>query len=296
MAQLAAVLRQKPGSIDRPSLVPIQPSGSRPPLFCVHPAGGTVLCYLDLARRLGTDQPIYGLEARGLDGTCTPSAQISEMATRYIDALRVVQPSGPYHLGGWCVGGTIAFEMASQLRQMGEVVKFLFLIDSYAPAPNEDEDSAENDDIIPTDNAIRLAMFVKGLGGHFGKEVIITPDELRQLTAEEQRLAVLARLQAEGMMPPDAGIEQLENYLNVYMSNGRALNTYSPQAYLGQMTLFRAMHEPLHQYFDDTLGWGRFTADPITIYDVPGNHSTMIFEPNVQVLAEKLEACLLSES
>src|SRR5207253_11167405 len=115
-------------------LVAIQPQGSQPPFFCVHPIGGSVFCYRDLARHLGSDQPFYGLQARDLVPNQEPHASVETMAADYIEALRIIQPTGPYRLGGWSLGGVVAFEMAQQLQRQGESISVLALIDSVSPA------------------------------------------------------------------------------------------------------------------------------------------------------------------
>src|SRR5262249_1832473 len=113
---LASILHQKEGKFSHRSLVPIHPQGSKPPFFCVHPIGGNVLCYYELAQELGPDQPFYGLQSQGLDGLQPPEADIESMAAHYIQEIKTVQKEGPYHLGGWSMGGMIAFEMARQLK------------------------------------------------------------------------------------------------------------------------------------------------------------------------------------
>ncbi|MFP2903699.1 non-ribosomal peptide synthetase [Pyxidicoccus sp. 3LFB2] len=133
--QLATLLRA--GGMETSSpLVPFGTTrtGGSAPFFCVHPVGGNVLVYAELARLLGPDQPFYGLQARGLDGGAPPAESVEEMAAEYVKAIRSVQPSGPYRLGGWSMGGVIAYEMARQLRAEGELVALLALIDAYVPA------------------------------------------------------------------------------------------------------------------------------------------------------------------
>src|SRR5580698_208670 len=112
------------------SLTPIRAGGSRPALFCMHGAGGTVLMYRDLARRLGDDQPFYGLQSQGLDGSCPPLTSIEEMAAVYVKEIRRVQPHGPYFIAGYCMGGTVAFEVAQQLHDLGEPIALLAMFDT----------------------------------------------------------------------------------------------------------------------------------------------------------------------
>ena len=127
---LASVISQPGSANDSSSLIAIQPHGSKLPFFCIHEFFGDVLCYMNLARHLGQDQPFYALQARGLDDGEEPFADIVAMAKYYIDTIRTVQPQGPYALGGLCFGGIVAFEMAQQLRAKGEPVALVALLDS----------------------------------------------------------------------------------------------------------------------------------------------------------------------
>src|SRR6185295_18712292 len=113
----------------RSPLVPVQPKGSRPPLFLVHGAGGDVLWgYANLAKHLHPEQPLYGIKSRGRLGL-DEFDRLEEMASYYLEEIRAVQPRGPYYLGGYCFGGNVAYEMARQLRERGEQVAFVALID-----------------------------------------------------------------------------------------------------------------------------------------------------------------------
>src|SRR5713226_1548702 len=131
VGQLARILRRDGWSPQWQSLVPIQPGGSRPPLYCVHGGGGNVLFYRDLARHLGSDYPFYGLQCRGLDGNGNCLTRVEDMASAYLKEIRELQPEGPYYLGGFCMGGSIAFEMAQQLTKEGQRVALLAMFDSY---------------------------------------------------------------------------------------------------------------------------------------------------------------------
>src|SRR5262249_45612234 len=106
-------------------LVALQPNGSRTPCFMVHPPGGIVVCYRALAHRLGEDRPVYGIRSRGLHGETELPVSLEEMAAEYVAAIRAVQPHGPYHLGGWSMGGVVAYEIAQQLRKQGESLGLL---------------------------------------------------------------------------------------------------------------------------------------------------------------------------
>jgi thioesterase domain-containing protein/acyl carrier protein len=129
---LAQRLRGRAGAVPWSPRVRLQAAGEGRPFFCVHPAGGAVLCFADLARELGADRPFYGLQAAGLHPGQAPHARVEDMAEAYLAAAREAQPRGPYLLGGWSLGGLVALEMAQQLSRAGERVALLALIDTPA--------------------------------------------------------------------------------------------------------------------------------------------------------------------
>ena len=128
-------LREPVKSSAASSLIPLGTSGPGHPLFLVHPIGGGVLCYNDLARCLDGARAVFGLQASGLDGDAVPEADLVRMASRYVDAILAEHPEGPYLLGGWSMGGVVALEMAMQLSAAGREVPLVFLIDCSAPVP-----------------------------------------------------------------------------------------------------------------------------------------------------------------
>jgi len=130
IAELACILHCEAPVAGWSPLVAIQPTGSRPAFFCFHGAGGNVLSYRQLSMHLGSDQPFYGLQCQGLDGACPPLVRIEDMAALYVKEIRRVQRRGPYFLGGYCMGGTLAFEAAQQLHAAGESIALLALFDT----------------------------------------------------------------------------------------------------------------------------------------------------------------------
>src|SRR5207245_35503 len=127
IASLADALRRGAAPDARPPLVRLSgnSTATKPAFYCVHPIGGTVLCYGALARRLGTDRPFCALEAQGLHGPEAPQTSVETLAARYVEAVRGHQPHGPYFLGGWSFGGVVAYEMACRLVKLGEPVALL---------------------------------------------------------------------------------------------------------------------------------------------------------------------------
>ena len=132
---IAEALRSERRTPSFSPLVALQPDGFKPPLFCIHPAGGTVFTYMHLARALAPDHPVYGLQASGLEAGETLAASIDQMAEDYLAAIRSVRPRGPYHLLGWSFGGLVAHAIAARLRRSGETVELLALLDTGAPQP-----------------------------------------------------------------------------------------------------------------------------------------------------------------
>ncbi|KAF9178366.1 hypothetical protein BGZ49_005389, partial [Haplosporangium sp. Z 27] len=117
-------------------LLPLKPHGNRLPLFCIHPATGLSWLYMGLSKHLHSDQPIYGLQARGVNGNGELAVSIEEMASDYVEQMRQIQPHGPYHLLGWSFGGNVAHTIAAQLDKLGEEVGLLGIMDSEAVIPN----------------------------------------------------------------------------------------------------------------------------------------------------------------
>ena len=130
---LAEVLRKENWKPSWSSLVPLQPGGSKPPIFLIHSHGGNVLEYYPLANALGKDQPVYALQARGLDGNIVKNESLEEIATAYLKEIRSLQPDGPYILGGFCFGGLVALEAAQQLQAAGQKVALVVMIQTTHP-------------------------------------------------------------------------------------------------------------------------------------------------------------------
>ena len=133
IARLADALREEGWQSNWTSLVPIQPNGTKPLFFYVAPFLISVLSFARLARHLGEDQPLYGLQPQGIDGNQPHHTRVEDMAAHYIKEMRSLQPHGPYYLGGHCAGNWVAFEMAQQLQAAGEEVRLLILVDSEPP-------------------------------------------------------------------------------------------------------------------------------------------------------------------
>jgi len=280
---LADVLRQQTTSQPWSSLVEIQPGISRRPLFFVHPVGGNVLCYLDLARHLGDEQPFYGLQSVGLNGEQQPYTQVEDMAAHYIQELRTIQPQGPYLLGGWSMGGLVAFEIAQQLHQQQQEIAALVLLDSRVPTT------------IPNlDDATLLTLFARDLSGLVGTNLTVWHDEIQHLESKAGLHYILEKAIQANILPSDIGLTQMQRLLELFKANTRAMGNYTPATYPQSMVLIRT-NEVFSPDFDDfgdpSWGWDKF-VEQLTIQTVPGNHYTVLAQPHVQVLAQQLRGCL----
>jgi len=298
---LARIISRGSPAARRSPLVAIQPSGSKRPLFCVHEFFGDIFLYDLLARCLGKDQPFYGLQASGLDGEQEPTCDIAEMAALYIDAIRTVQPEGPFRLGGLCAGGLVAFEMAQQLRALGEEVSLLALLDSSAVSFVSPQSHVRNDSTI-TD-------LFRGFLDWFNGMLQLTSEQWRDLIRLQARLgramiAASIRAMAAGTRLDDAAVRtqtisklfELSGYhLHVAGAFRQALADYAPKPYAGRAVLFRARMQPLFGTHDPAKGWRSLITGGLDIRVVPGNHLGMLQEPHVRVLARELADALAEQ-
>jgi len=244
-----------------PNLITLQPEGIRRPLFLVHPLAGLVFPYHELALQLGPDQPVYGLQSIGIAGEASPLTQVEAMAEHYLAPIRQVQPEGPYQLAGWSFGGTLALEMAQQLQKRGESVALLAIIDTR---------------IYST----RFATF------WHGSRVFLT-SMLPHLWPYISDYFHLRSAEPSGQAKlPNFKTSELKRLLQVFQANVRADSRYRPQSYQGKMTLFRTAQQ------DSTWGWGDIAVNGVELHQIPGHHMNVLRPPQVQVLAEKLAACM----
>jgi amino acid adenylation domain-containing protein len=244
---------------------------AREPLFLVHPVGGNVLCYAELARSFGPEQPVYGLQSLGLGEGQQPQQRVEEMAATYLEALREVQPHGPYRLGGWSIGGVIAYEMAQQLRQAGEEVELLALLDTVAPAGPAGEQGA----LAGADDARLLLALAQDLSGLAGRPLQIDLADLQRLAPEQALDHVLAAAAAAGAVPAGAGAEQVRRLWSVFRANVRAIQAYAPQPYAGRIALVRALRHP---HVEPALGWDRLVP-ALELIEADADHYTLLRGP-----------------
>jgi amino acid adenylation domain-containing protein/FkbH-like protein len=292
ISQLAAILRNETSensASQRSSLVEIHSGGTRPPLFLVHGAGGGMFWgYVNLSRYLGPDQPVFGFKSPGLDGG-HESEKIETMAAEYIRDMRRVQPRGPYHLGGYCFGGNVAYEMARQLEAAGEQVQSLVLLNCAPPNSSYTR--------IPW-TPLWAARLVKNLIYWFKYFLSWSPSQRREFF--RWKTGVVARKlrgRLSSKIDFDVGnLVDLSSYppeqQSVWAAHIRALLNYQPHPFGGSIHLFRSPGHPLWCSFDPDYGWGPLARNGIEVTVVSGAHEKILEEPCVADLAARLATVL----
>ncbi|MEO8425575.1 MAG: amino acid adenylation domain-containing protein [Verrucomicrobiota bacterium] len=270
------------------SLVPIQPGGSMPPIFFAHGVGGNVLNYYALARHLGRDQPVYGLQSWGLDGKTTPLTRVEDMAAHYLKEIRVVQPEGPYLIGGMSFGGVVAYEMAQQLLAQGQQVGLLALLDVrawgfYGTLARRDY------------YRLITLSWLRRIKFHFGNLAALPIGDkltyLRQKGKTIKRRINNRRFQKNYFKYLNSSRELPRALQNVKKCNFLAAKLYRPKPYTGRITVFQATDRLSHP-IDPQIAWKHLALGGVDAFEVPGDHLTLVDEPHVRVLAEKLKGCI----
>lgn len=255
-------------------VVEIQPGNpAHQPLILMHPVGGHVYFYRELAHYLDSQFPIYAIRAQGVEGEAEPLTNMTEMVQVYTAALQAFKPHGPYYLGGSSFGGTLAFAMAQQLIAQGETVDFLALIDTPSPG-NMPALLDETADIL-------FYLLI------VGNQIDIDLERLRTLDEEEQLDFYLQQAGETRMTRKD-----LKIMLKLFKANLRAMRDYLPPTYPGKIHFFLARERDEFNAKTPALGWIELAEKGIEIYGIPGNHITINKEPHVQHLAAILQECL----
>jgi amino acid adenylation domain-containing protein len=273
-------------------LVCMQVGGEKPPLFCVHPAGGDVLCYYELCRELGPDYPIFAFEAARDATGAVRDRTVTAMACAYVKAMRQAQPKGPYRLAGWSLGGLVAAEMAEMLRSASEVVAFVGLLDTVARRP----DAAPG---LALDIPQCALAFMRYFEQYFRRPLHVDRDEVLRREGDALVAYLGERMRAAEILPPDVDLAYCRTLFGVYLDHTNAYFDHVPSRYSGRMTLMRAQ-VPMPPELADarmpresrTLGWEAYCCAPLDVIDVPGDHISMLAPGPVRELAEKLRNAL----
>ncbi len=294
IAEFVQFLQRPLEKDDDQTLVGIQKRGDRPPVFFVHGLWGIIMDYVALSDHLGDNQPFYGLRASDLTIDAYPNDTVEEMANRYINEIRKVQPRGPYRLGGFSFGVVVAYEMARQLQQAGEEIALLALIEGYM----------KKYAVYPIYHPKRWGFILKSIPhwvegyrylGHdmmrswFMSKVRRLRGRIINLFGGEIDLKQYRLTSSDAPGIPERFTELVEHHSAMAAK-------YYPQPYEGEVILYRTPWHTVGRTFfgavDPEFGWGNLAKGGVEIKMISGNHHTLLHEPHVQVLAQELQNSL----
>jgi amino acid adenylation domain-containing protein len=281
--KLAQMLELGAKSITWDSLVPIKPKGSKMPLYMVHGAGLNVLLFNTLAMNMSSDQPVYGLQAKGLNGIDEPLTKIEDIAAHYIAAIMEQNPNGPYALAGYSFGGIIAFEMARQLEALGKEVKLLAMFDTYAYRSTHYD-------------PLRVKIVKKGrfYFNRIWHTFMFTNGFKNTITEKSTAVKRILiryywklRYGKNQSQPGFFGYSNKIDEMNLYAEKHYQLKPYNIA-----VEVFRA--ETRTFYLDDKefMGWKPYALKGVNIHKIPGEHNTIFKAPNDKIFAAILQKCL----
>ncbi len=261
------------GSISKEEtiMVPIQKNGTKKPLFLVPGSMGDVLCFSSLSKSFGDDQPVYGLQSIGLDGISDPIDNIEEMAELYIKSIKSIQENGPYQLGAHSFGGLVAFEICRQLGKLGDQVECLMLFDSYPDINSVGQKFNDQEQFLSFLNQISFLYDI---------DLEIDTDELIEKNEEDRWIWIGELLEENEIYLP---IEMIKGKWNVHRTNCTMRSTPETQLDLDNVILFKAKEGGFQEY---DLGWSNYILSDINVYEISGNHFTMLDNPNVEEITD----------
>ena len=279
--KLALMLEMDGKSIVWDSLVPVKPSGSKMPLYIVHGAGLNVLLFNTLASGMDTDQPVYGLQAKGLNGVDEPLSNIVDIAAHYNASIMAQNPNGPYALAGYSFGGIIAFEMAKQLQAQGKEVKMLAMFDTYAyRSPYYDPWLTMQ--VKRGKFFMRKMLYNLSFHNGFGNTVMHAAKAVKRGVTRQ-----LWRLSKNEKQEGFFGYANKIDEMNVLAEKRYKLE---PQNIV--VELFRAEDHTFYMDDFENLGWKPYALKGVNVHKIPGEHNSIFKAPNDKVFASILQNCL----
>ena len=282
--QLSEKIKQNTWKSSWNSLVPIQPQGDKPALFLIHGAEGNVLLYNRLAQKLGKDQPLYGLQSRGLDGHEPMETEIESMAAKYLEEIKLARPKGPYYLGGYCLGGTIALEVAQQLRRAGDAVALLAMIETYNLQSRP-----------PVSFSLKAIHKTQNLYFQVRNLLLSLSEGTSRFFTEKFRVEI-GRLKVKCDILYSQFFNQFHpgrrlgyQHLRINVVNDKAQAAYRPAPYDGKIILFRP--KAFYRRFSDrSFGWGEVARQGVEVVEMPNYPRGLLNDPFVDALADRLKA------
>jgi len=277
---VAELVRRRYAPNTATSLVPIQPVGTRLPLYIVHGAGGNVVNFYGLTTRIGADQPVYGVQAQALEANQPALLRMEDMAAHYLKEIRRIQPNGPYHFLGYSFGGIVVLEMAQQLHNAGEEVGLLGMLDTRAKDYTPEMPKKSGSEKL--EKRGWLSGFFRSNQGH-GSGKAWAEFFLKDM--DERRVRYMTTIAAKLFTTLPAFLK------NTHEINAVAARNYRPKPFPGKLTLFRASKQTNVNIPPDN-GWSPIFKEGIEIHHIPGDHWQVLSEPGIDVLAKTIHGCL----
>jgi amino acid adenylation domain-containing protein len=285
--KLAQVIRAEGWTSHWSVLVPIHEHGSKPPLFMVHGLDGNVLSFYGLRQHVPADQPLYGIQADGMDSGRASVVSIPDMARLYIKEVRSVQPHGPYFLGGFSAGGLVAYEMARQFEAEGEHVQFLALFDSYVEAVGGYWLKS-----FYSRRALKICMLALLASWHGVRKHGIARVFKSKVRSMGMNLRIMLWLALGNMIGKKKVGEDLHpDFLSPREAFTRAIRVYSPLPYSGSAVSFRGP-TPAIATPDPADGWSKYISGKLEHQSIYGGHEDIFREPHISGLAGQLMQAL----
>jgi thioesterase domain-containing protein/acyl carrier protein len=291
VAELAHFIQEKSANVEKPSflhLVPMQPGGSKRPLFLISGADGDPYTYIHLVEALGCERPIYAFQAGRLDGVKMTGFNLNEMVEEYIKEMRMVQPEGPYSLVGFSAGGIVSYETAQQLVASGDSVAMLGIIDIEAPIPKTYKERW----------SLRRRFFREVM--FYGLD-LFTDNESKKAKVDLKllpRLMLIARLGLEAVgagrpsddpVLPGSTLALPKERQEIWFELMRVVSKYVPKQYPGRVTLFKPPRFPMISSPSPTMGWDKLAIGGVDVVEVPGIlHGSQLKPPYVATFAKVL--------
>jgi thioesterase domain-containing protein len=293
--RMADMMREDPSA--QHSLVLLRKGSLKPPLFCINNAvTGTLIEFGWIIEELTGDWEVYGLQM-----SCQGTVQtgIEDMASNFIKNIKHVQTEGPYYLLGHCAGGALAYEIARQLKDLGEEVGFLGIIDLIAPKYVYRLD-LRSLKLLAGRIRVVLSNIANAPPGQRIKRVLSLPDAALQFIYNllQHNQANNRNLRATENLPfPDWIVTIPEPYQQAAMTNYPAYRKYNIKPYRGNLTFFvsRKTRDGFKDaiYHSPSLGWEKFVEGSVRTYCIPGDHTTIAIPPNVKELTKAIEECMV---
>lgn len=282
--QQAKIIASTDYLADWSPVIPIQLKGTGAPIFCLAGKGGNPLRFRMLAELIGTSNPIYFLQSRGLDGKVRPFHKVPDIAADYLNEIKRIAPTGPYHLIGSSFGGLVAYEIASRLpiKEVGVIA----LLDTFGPGYMRQKQKASS----------QISKFSRYIRKHL-RLVLFTDQNSRKEYFRYYKdflPTLVKKLRKKNISQTNSewGNNLPEELLKIEQANLAAARRYQPPAYPGKIILFRAKHQAADKAHDHTLGWGKTSIGNLIIHEVNSHHGDILFHPAIQEVYNHLKPLL----